>query len=46
MDVGMFGPKEPWALYLPHRPKFHAPRFKDVKFELKENLEGLVLDVH
>jgi len=46
MDVGMFGPKEPWDLYLPHRPKFHAPRFKDVKFELKGDLVDLALDVH
>ena len=34
LDIGMFGPKEPWAVHRPARPKLRPPRFEEMAFEL------------
>ncbi|GAA5214259.1 DUF2141 domain-containing protein [Corallincola platygyrae] len=46
LDVGMFGPKEPWAIYKPADASWGAPKFEDTQFELTDNLSNieLVLD--
>ena len=44
LDVGMFGPREPWITYRDERFTFRAPRFEDVSFELLEDLTGIVLE--
>jgi uncharacterized protein (DUF2141 family) len=33
IDIGLFGPKEPWATYRLARPKMRAPRFEEMAFE-------------
>ncbi len=38
IDIGMFGPKEPWANYRPARTRMRPPRFDEMAFELKQDL--------
>jgi uncharacterized protein (DUF2141 family) len=38
IDIGMFGPKEPWATFRPARPKFRAPRFEEMAFEASQDV--------
>ena len=33
IDIGVFGPKEPWATYRPARPKLRPPRFEEMVFD-------------
>jgi uncharacterized protein (DUF2141 family) len=33
LDIGMFGPKEPWSTYRLARPKFRPPRFEEMAFD-------------
>ncbi|MCU0242551.1 MAG: DUF2141 domain-containing protein [Vicinamibacteria bacterium] len=33
IDIGMFGPKEPWSTYRLARPKFRPPRFDEMAFD-------------
>ena len=44
LDMGMFGPREPWGLYRPVRPMFHKPRFDDFSFSLKKDITEI--DIH
>jgi len=41
LDMGMFGPKEPWGNYRHKRPKFRGPKFEEMAFEVKENLSDI-----
>lgn len=45
MDKGRFGPKEPWGVYRPKRPAFRAPRFEEIKFEVKVDMTDITFDV-
>jgi uncharacterized protein (DUF2141 family) len=33
IDIGIFGPKEPWATYRLAKPKLRAPRFEEMAFD-------------
>ena len=45
LDMGSFGPKEPWGNYRNARPKFRAPKFEEMAFEVKEALKDIVVEV-
>ncbi len=45
LDAGMFGPKEPWGMYRPKRPKFRGPKFEEIAFEVKEDLTEIQFDI-
>ena len=45
LDMGVFGPKEPWGTYHDARPKFRAPKFEEMAFEVKEEIKGIVVEV-
>lgn len=45
LDMGTFGPKEPWGMYRPKRPTFRGPRFKEIKFEVKEDMTDISFEV-
>ena len=32
LDMGSFGPKEPWGTYRDARPKFRGPKFEEMAF--------------
>ena len=34
IDIGLFGPKEPWATYRLAKPKLRAPRFEEMAFDV------------
>ncbi|MBN2371834.1 MAG: DUF2141 domain-containing protein [Vicinamibacteria bacterium] len=38
LDVGMFGPKEPWATFRLARPKLRAPRFEEMAFDASQDV--------
>ena len=38
IDIGMFGPKEPWATYRPARPKLRPPRFEEMAFDARASV--------
>jgi uncharacterized protein (DUF2141 family) len=42
IDIGLFGPKEPWATYRLAKPKFRAPRFEEMAFDAVQD----VTDAH
>jgi uncharacterized protein (DUF2141 family) len=33
IDIGLFGPKEPWATYRPAHPRLRPPRFEEMAFD-------------
>lgn len=43
--MGKFGPKEPWGMYRPKRPAFRGPKFKEIKFEVKEDMTDIKVEV-
>jgi uncharacterized protein (DUF2141 family) len=45
LDSGNFGPKEPWGMYRPKRPKFRGPRFKEIKFDVKADITDVQFEV-
>lgn len=45
LDMGMFGPKEPWGTYRDARPKFRAPKFEEMAFEVKDEMSDIVVEV-
>ncbi len=45
LDMGTFGPKEPWGMYRPKRPAFRGPKFEEIKFEVKENMTDISIEV-
>ncbi|GAK50907.1 putative exported protein [Candidatus Moduliflexus flocculans] len=45
LDMGAFGPKEPWGTYRDARPKFRAPKFEEMAFEVKEEIKDIVVNV-
>ena len=45
LEVGIFGPKEPWGNYRPSRPSLRAPRFDEIAFQLDKDLKNIVLEV-
>jgi len=38
LDIGVFGPKEPWATYRLARPKLRPPRFEEMAFNVAEDV--------
>lgn len=45
MDIGMFGPKEPWGNYRAKRPKFRGPKFEEMAFEVQENISDIQIEL-
>ncbi|MBI4773529.1 MAG: DUF2141 domain-containing protein [Deltaproteobacteria bacterium] len=45
LDIGMFGPKEPWGNYRPSRPSFRAPAFDECAFDVNGPLNGIVVQL-
>lgn len=45
LDMGNFGPKEPWGMYRPKRPKLRSPRFKEIKFDVKKDITDIQFEV-
>jgi uncharacterized protein (DUF2141 family) len=43
IDIGMFGPKEPWATYRPARPKLRPPRFEEMAFDARASVSDASL---
>lgn len=43
LDMGKFGPKEPWGNYHEKRPLFRGPKFKEIQFEVKENITDIAI---
>jgi len=41
-DHGMFGPKEPWGVYRPTRPRFRGPKFNEIALMVDKD----TLDIH
>ena len=37
LDIGIFGPREPWRNYRPKRPIFRAPKFEEIAFRLEKD---------
>ncbi len=44
LDRGTFGPKEPWGNYRAKRPKFRGPKFKEMAFEVKEDITDIRIE--
>jgi uncharacterized protein (DUF2141 family) len=38
IDIGIFGPKEPWATFRSARPKLRAPRFEEMAFTVTHDV--------
>jgi uncharacterized protein (DUF2141 family) len=38
IDIGIFGPKEPWATYRLAQPRFRPPRFEEMAFDARANV--------
>ncbi len=38
IDIGIFGPKEPWATYRLARPKLRPPRFEEMAFDAQTSV--------
>jgi uncharacterized protein (DUF2141 family) len=45
LDMGNFGPKEPWGMYRPKRHKFRGPRFNEIKFDVKKDMTDIQFEV-
>ncbi len=46
-DEGAFGPKEPWGMSnLAKKPKFSAPKWDDVKFDVNADMTDITIVVH
>jgi len=45
LDIGMFGPKEPWGNYRHSRPRFRAPTFDECAFDVNGPLEGITVEL-
>lgn len=41
LDMGAFGPKEPWGNYRFARPRMRAPRFDEMAFEVNADIDGI-----
>lgn len=40
IDIGVFGPREPWATYRLARPKLRPPRFDEMAFDAGSSVEN------
>jgi len=45
LDAGIFGPTEPWCIYRLRLPAFRAPRFAEIRFDLRSSTSSLDLDL-
>ena len=45
LDIGIFGPKEPWGNYRASRPRFRAPTFEECVFDVNGSLNGIIVDL-
>ncbi len=45
LNMGMFGPKEPWGNYRKKRPRFRGPKFSEMAFEVKEDITDIRIEV-
>ena len=45
LDTGIFGPTEPWCIYRLRLPAFRAPRFDEIRFDLRSSTSSLDLDL-
>ena len=43
IDIGVFGPKEPWATYRLARPKLRPPRFEEMAFDAMLSVTDVAL---
>lgn len=47
LEIGMFGPEEPWGQSnLAVKPSFRSPEFDEVKFEVNQDITGMIIDVN
>jgi len=45
LDIGAFGPKEPWGMYRDARPTFRAPNWDEVKFDVDRDLQDIQINL-
>ena len=45
LDRGLLGPKEPWAFYGLKRPVFKKPKFKDISFEVNQDITDIYFEL-
>lgn len=45
LDMGTFGPKEPWGMSKNKRPFMRSPRFDEICFSVADDVAGLVIQV-
>ena len=45
LDIGIFGPKEPWGNYRPSRPRFRAPTFEECAFDVNAPFNGIIVEL-
>jgi uncharacterized protein (DUF2141 family) len=45
LDCGTFGPKEPWGVYRNARHAFKAPKFKEMAFNVQDDIHDIVINV-
>ena len=44
LDLGLFGPKEPWATWRPYTRRLRPPKFDDLEFPLDGDVGGIRLE--
>ena len=45
LDMGSFGPKEPWGTYRPKRPAFRGPKFEEISFTVDRDMTDIQIQV-
>ncbi len=45
LNIGLFGPTEPWGMYRPSRPQFRGPTFEEIAFEVRRDVVDVVIEV-
>jgi len=45
LDMGLFGPKEPWGNYRSVRPMFRGPKFEEIAFEVDKDITDIRFEI-
>ena len=45
LDMGPFGPKEPWGMYRSKRPTFRGPEFEEISFTVNRVMTDIHIEV-
>ncbi len=45
LDIGLFGPTEPWGMHRPKRPKFRGPTFEEIAFEVNRDMVDVMIEL-